>query len=139
MSYSNIRKAIQGHIVTNLSTGVVPIDKRAWDNVDFTIPSDGSSWIRISVQNNISNHKSCGPNKLTRREGIVFIQVFVVKDSETDEANTIIDALVAIFETKLLAGVTFKSPNVREVGLSEGWYQINISVPFWADDITTFS
>ena len=137
MSYEQARKDIQGHIATYLTA--VDSTKIAWDNVKFNIPTDKSEWCRVSVQNNISNHKSFGPNKRTRREGIIFVQVFCIENTNTLSLNQITDNVVEIFETKLLSGVKFQSPNVNEVGVSDGWFQVNISVPFYFDDITTIS
>jgi hypothetical protein len=137
MSYEQKRKDIQSHFNTNF-TGVAS-DKIAWDNVKFDIPTDDTAWVRISVQHNTSNYVSFGPSRLTRREGIVFVQIFVPEGSTTLEASQIVDNAVAVFETKLLSGVVFQSGDVREVGVSEGWFQINISVPFYFNDVTTYS
>jgi hypothetical protein len=137
MSYEAARKAIQGHFSTYFTA--LAATKIAWDNVDFTIPTDESAWVRFSVQNNISGYKSFGRSKLTRREGIIFIQVFVPENTQTLLSSQIADNIVSIFETKLLSGISFQSPNVREAGVSNGWYQVNISVPFYFDDITTYS
>lgn len=137
MSYSSIRKAIQSHLVANLSTGVVPVNRRAWDNVVFSIPTDNTPWIRVSVLNNVSKYASIGSTKKARREGLVSVQVFVPTDTDTNAAYTIVDAVVAVFETKLLNGIIFRSPNVREIGSNEGWFQINIAVEFRADENVT--
>lgn len=134
MSYEQNRKDIQGFFSTNFTT--LNSDKIAWDNVGFSIPEDKSEWVRVSIQNNVSNYVSIGPNRRTRRRGIVFIQIFVPENSETLVCSQIIDDIVNIFETKILSGTVFQSPNVREIGASRGWFQVNISVPFYFDDIT---
>lgn len=137
MSYEQKRKDIQGFFSTYF-TGV-SADKIAWDNVEFSIPEDKSSWVRMSVQNNISNYVSFGPNRRTRRSGIIFIQIFVPENSETLIVSQLTDDIVEVFETKLLNGVIFESPDVREIGVSNGWFQTNISVSFYFDDITTLA
>lgn len=135
MTYEANRKSIQGFFSSNFSG--VAANKIAWDNVDFTIPDDESAWVRCSVQHNGSNFVSFGPNRRTRRLGIVFIQIFVPENSETLIASQLTDNVVDVFETNSLGGVVFESPDVREAGVTRGWYQVNISVPFYFDDITT--
>jgi len=137
MGYEQARKDIQGHFATYF-TGVAA-DKIAWDNVEFKTPNDGSSWIRVSIQNNISNYNSFGNTRLTRRRGIVFIQIFTKEGTGTAESSQVIDNAVNVFETKLLGGVSFFSPDVKEINVNNGWCQVNISVEFWFDDITTFN
>ncbi|RTL04573.1 hypothetical protein EKK58_10255 [Candidatus Dependentiae bacterium] len=137
MNYEQARKAIQGFFSSNFTA--LNANKIAWDNVAFQIPKTKEAWIRFSIQNNISGYKSFGKSKLTRREGIIFIQIFTPENTETLQASQLTDSITSIFETKLLGGVTFQSPDAREAGISEGWFQINISVPFYFDSITTYS
>lgn len=137
MSYEQKRKDIQKFFADNF-TGVAT-DKIAWDNVSFDIPKQEEPWVRLSIQNNISDYVSTGPNRRTRRKGLVFVQIFVPENSETLISSQLCDDVVDIFETKLLNGVVFFSPNVREIGNSDGWYQVNISVDFYFDDITTIT
>lgn len=135
MSYEQNRKDIESFFVANFSG--VSSDKIAWDNSEFTIPLDGSEWVRVSIQNTNSSYVSFGPNSRIRRNGILFVQIFGPENSETVTINQIIDNVTDVFETNLLAGVVFQSPNVNELGVNEGWFQVNVSVPFYFDDIKT--
>lgn len=134
MSYEQARKDIQDHISDNFT--YLSSDKIAWDNVEYN-PKPNENWIRVSIQNNISEQVSFGPTVRIRRSGIVLIQIFVLKNNTTLEVNKITDALVNVFEVKNCPGVTFFSPRVNEIGISEGWFQTNISVPFYFDDNVT--
>lgn len=133
MGYEQARKDLQGFIGSNYSATLI-----AWDNVDFTVPSDGSSWIRVGVKNVGSSFKSLGPAKVTRRTGIIFIQVFIPDGKTTKQADSITDTLVNLFETKLLQGFRFESPDVKEIGNNNGWFQVNIAVSYHFDDLTTY-
>lgn len=137
MSYESAIKAIQGHFATHFTD--LSATRIAWDNVSFDVPKDKLPWVRFSVQPNGSSYKSFGKSRLTRRVGIIFIQLFTIENSETLIASQLTDKIVAVFETKLLSGVTFQSPDARPAGISNGWYQYNIAVPFYFDDITTYS
>ncbi len=137
MSYEQKRKDIQSFFSSNFL--ILDTEKIAWDNVAFSIPEDNSSWIRFSIQHIDSNYVSLGPNRRTRREGIVFIQVFIPSESNTLLATQIADEIAEIFETKTLSGVVFKSPTIREVGVDKKWFQLNATVPFYYDEITTIN
>lgn len=135
MSYEQNRKDIQAFFATHF-TGVAA-GKIAWDNVHFDIPGDLSAWVRLSIQYNNSNYVSTGASQRVRRFGIVFLQIFVAEDTETLLASQIADNAVAVFETRLLNGVVFESPNVTNASNDAGWYQLNIAIPFYFDDIVS--
>lgn len=135
MSYAQRRKDIQGHFAALFSG--VPSDRIAWDGVAFQVPADRRPWVRFSLQNGSSLYADIGRDRRARRSGIVFVQVFTPDDSTTADAADLVDRAVAVFETRLLAGVTFESPRVSEVGPSDGWFQVNVAAPFWYDDMVT--
>lgn len=137
MTYEQARKEIQSHFATNFTE--LSSDRLAWDNVAFSIPKDDKPWIRVSVQNNISNYVSVGSLRQIRREGVVSIQVFTVENTETLTASRIVDNIVDVFETHLANKVRFRSPNVQNIGISDGWYQVNIAVSFYFDDFKSYN
>lgn len=139
MTLASITTALQGHIVTNLSTSVVPIANRLWDGVDQELPIDNTPFIKTKVEVTNSRSASLGPNRKIRRLGNVSFQIFVPKDTETNELDAIMDALKNIFETKLLSGFTFDEIQTSKPGTTEGWFMANMFVGFWADEIQAYS
>lgn len=133
MSYEQVRKDVQEFFSENF-TGV-EAEKIAWDNVSFT-PVNGEAWVRVSLQHNISNMVSVGgPNVKIRRFGILFVQVFVPEGNGTALAEQIADNVATTLEAKQMdTGLTFQETTKREVGVGAGWYQVNVSTPFYYDD-----
>lgn len=131
MTYEEARKKIQEHFITyaNISS-----TKVAYDNVEFDAP-DNENWLRFSILNVGSSYKSIGLNKISRRRGLVFMQIFSKKGSTTLESEQLLDKIVAPFETKLLQNITFESPEVLENKINDNWYIINVSIPFFYDKI----
>ena len=136
MSYEQARKDLQGHFANNFTE--LPSTKIAWDNVEFT-PPNNSEWIRVSMQNVNSEYVSIGESRNTRRFGLLFFQIFIPENSQTLKMTEIIDKIVEVFETKTLSGFTFDPPNVNEVGITENWFQTNISVSFYYDEVISIS
>lgn len=134
MSYEAVRKEIQAHFASNFDG--VTSDKIAWDNVSFT-PEEGESWVRFSVQNNLSNYVSIGgPSVKVRKFGIVFVQIFVPQGQGTLAADQIVDKVSNVLEAEQLSsGCTLQETSVQNVGNINGWYQVNTSTPFYYDEI----
>lgn len=133
MSYESVRKEVQKHFYDNF-TGVAS-DKIAWDNVSYS-PIEGQAWVRFSVQNNLSNFVSVGgPNVKVRKYGIVFVQVFTPEGNGTLLSDQIVDNVVNSLEAEqLTSGFTLQESSVQNIGNSNGWYQVNVSTPFYYDE-----
>lgn len=134
MSYETVRKEIQAYFANNFDG--VTSDKIAWDNVSFT-PEEGEAWVRFSVQNNLSNFISIGgPSVKVRKLGIIFVQVFVPQGQGTLLADQIVDKVSNTLEAEqLTSGFTLQETSVQNVGNNNGWYQVNVSTPFYYDEI----
>jgi len=132
MTYSAARKEIQAAIAAGYSTTDI-----AWDNVEYS-PTEGQSWVRVSIQPNLSQIVAKGgANAKIRRFGILFVQVFVPDGEATPEAESIAEEFLSLLEAQQLAsGLTFREAVVRYIGNSvKGWYQTNISIEYYFDDL----
>lgn len=133
MSLEQARKNILAHFSTTFTEVVSP--NIAWDNVHFT-PTDGTPWIRVSIQGSLSDFVSLGGASVKKRcLGIVFVQVFVPEGTGTQRADEIVDAIADALEARQLAtGETFQATSKIAAGNSNGWYQLNASTPFYYDE-----
>jgi hypothetical protein len=110
----------------------------AFDNINFKLGED--SFIRLTINEGESSQITLGPApNLHRGVGITTIQIFVPDGSGTTQIRTWADQLIALFksqkETSGQASVTTLSPHARRVGTdSDGWYQMNVNVPFRYED-----
>lgn len=134
MSFENIRKNIQSYFQSNFNH--LNFDKIAWDNVDFNIPVN-EDWLRFSVQTITSDIVSVGSSSIKiRNQGMIFIQIFVYRSTSTLNSDIIADRICDIFEgVQLITGETFSSARKNDVGQSEGWFQTNLSIPFYYDKV----
>lgn len=108
-----------------------PID---WDNVQYN-PVTGTAWTRFRILNGPGQQASLGAVPLHRNTGIIDIAIFVPLNTATDVARGHADFAAAIFRGWSSGGITCRSPYVTRGGESNGWYQINVTVPFFRDEL----
>lgn len=115
----------------------------AWPNREYE-PTDGQAYVRISVQHNLAYQPSMGDPaaRRTRREGIVFVQCFTPLGDGTSQSNELAQEASDVLSNKRVAvggvyHISLKSGEIRTIGrdpVHELW-QVNVSVPFWYDQI----
>ena len=112
-----------------------------FENSQFTPPglgipgdtSDVAAWTRVVVRGRESFQETIGAtgNRKFQRKSEVFIQIFVPIDTGTGEANTLAQAAREIFEgVKLNGDIHFGAGIVEPIGVSDRWFQVNVTVPF---------
>jgi len=113
----------------------------SYDNAPFTQP-DSETWIRWSVTTGDSFPIELS-GKTQRHTGVAIAQVFSLLGKGTREALILADRIVAKFlsqaDTTSVSGnsVVFRTPSIRQVGRTDSqWWQINVTCPFYADEIT---
>lgn len=134
-SFADERAAIEKRMKDNWTT--TPI---VFDNVGFR-PTD-SAYVAIFIQNASAQQIEIkGTTPLHRYSGIIAIQIFTDANSGSNTARTYADTIAAIFRNQSFSygnsGTIFcRSPNVQRVGVVEGRFQLNLSVPFYRDATT---
>ena len=107
----------------------------AWPNVNFTPPS--GAWVRFNVLDGEGSWRSIGSpgSNLAGYVGVVVIQIFVPLLSGESTARDYADAAAAIFQGKGIGGIRFSlaTAQVLNTSLADGWYQMNVSIPFRRD------
>ena len=109
----------------------------AYPNVEYT-PTRDQSWVRVAVDHNLSSQQTLGSvgNRVFRRLGLVFVQVFTEKNEGQKSSDELVKAVLDIFEGKQLQGIWFRDARVQEIGIDEdNWFQVNISIEFQYDTI----
>lgn len=128
MAFDAIRAAIEDHFSTNYSTTVV-----AYDNVPFTPPA--TSHVRLFILDGGGSQVDMGAAPSYRYTGVVEVQVFVPSDSGSGPAMQLADEVATLFRGRTLGGVVCRTPYATRVGQRDGWYQVNVTVPFYFDEI----
>lgn len=104
-----------------------------FDNEKLDTPVD-TDWVRVSVRHTASRQDTLGAvgNRKFLRFGSVIVQCFSKEDGGAGAAGTLAITARNLFEGKTLSpeGIWFNAVDIREIGASEGWYQINVEATF---------
>lgn len=111
----------------------VTLDNEEHDNNDGIVP-----WVRVAIRHNAAGQETLGKvgNRKFMRGGSVFVQVYVLGNEGTSEADTLATTARNVFEGVSLAGTTvrFKDVIVRETGPTDKWYQTVVEAVFEYDE-----
>jgi len=94
-------------------------------------------WMRMSVKFGEKDQITLGSNRLWRIIGIVFVQIFLPVGQGTNKNTTLADEISDLFLSKTVDGVTYKTPFAEHIGVSNGYFQTHVRVPFYSDDLET--
>ena len=119
-------------------SAVIPVN---WPNRVFDKPLSGP-WMRFTVIDAKSNQVETGSSRNTNRVlGSLIIQIFVPDDTGDGQALEIAQEVGSAYRQKVLnfpdgSGlVRTRNPTVRGIGVSDSFYQVNVSIPFHRDDL----
>jgi len=112
-----------------------------WQGVDSgEAPTPNAPWARFDLRHTLGRQTTFGSTGHRRflRKGLIQIQVFVPNSrgvglSDAEKYSTIArDA----FEGKgTPSGIWFRNASIQEIGVNEGWFQMNVSVEFVYDEM----
>lgn len=128
MGFNSERASIESKLQDNWSTTIIK-----FENVPFNVPTDKSSWIRLTIIDGESNQIDLAG--LHRRVGIIVISIFTQKDSGTATAKTYADTIASIYRGTRFGNVVCYSPTIIRVGTTEEWHQLNVKIPFYCDEV----
>ncbi len=131
MSFSDAAKAIESRLQTNWTT--TPIK---FENAPFT--ETASAYVALFLRDGEGTQISLGTPALRRWPGVIIVQVFVPEDTATRVARGYADTIGAIydrqqFSTDSSGVITCGVPSVQLIGTRDGWFQMNVSVPYHRD------
>ena len=131
MSVADERKAIESRLAAAWAT--TPI---RYENVPFAAPS--TPYVALFILDGEGNQVSLGTPALRRWTGIIIVQVFVPQDTGTQIAKSYADTIGAIFDRAQFSSgnsgtIRCRVPSVKSIGITNGWNQVNVSVPFIRD------
>jgi len=131
MSFADERKAIESRMAAAWTT--TPI---RWENVPFAATS--TPYVALFILDGEGNQVSLGSPALRRWVGIIVVQIFVQQDTGTQLARSYADTIGAIFDRAQFSSgnsgmIRCQTPSINNVGVTNGWNQINVTVPFIRD------
>jgi len=98
-----------------------------------TAQSDGDPWAALTIQHGESFTVEIGTAPETRRTGRIVFRVFTKDGQGANEAHALAKSLAAHFEYWQSGGLSTQAASLSRVGPANGWYQVNVAVPFRAD------
>jgi hypothetical protein len=105
---------------------------RTFSNRSYT-PKD-RPWVRVTVKHNEAPRITLS-QKWYRHTGIIFNQIFVEANKGEKAAMCLVDKISAIWRGQRFGGIQCQAVTVTNVGESNGWYQVNVSCPFYRDEL----
>lgn len=133
--FAEIELGITDYFVSNWST--TPIDVA---NGDFRFPQAGS-WVRITVNpaGNFSVYDgyTTAAGVEIRETGTITVQIFSPVKQGSGDSVRLADQLFDLFVNKRIGNIKSRVPSVQRIGVREGWYQVNVVIPYSYDVILT--
>jgi hypothetical protein len=132
MSYVNEHNQIRARFNT-IWDDTLPV---AWPNKAFT-PIIDSPWVRLTIIDNPQYQVEIGnAAKTFRNTGLIVVQVFTTLDEGDSVALGHADTIAAIFRNWCGTSVKCRAASIFNIGNDgNGWYQVNVSIPFVRDEL----
>jgi len=129
LSPVEVRDTIIGLIESNYSRSAV-----AWPNRKFNPDTESTAgfWVKPNILMGRSREGEVGLEGLSFRTGILKIQVFGPKNSNSREAWVCAGSIESIFRRAVNTCIVFGEPNTNEVGAGDRHYQLVVDIPFEA-------
>jgi hypothetical protein len=103
-----------------------------WGNF---FPSDPTTeHVVVNVIPGEAFQPSFGDAPLYRHPGMVDVGVFVPRNTGTRRARAIADLVAAVFRDWNSGGIIFRTPYLKDVGISGEWAQWSVTCPFQRDE-----
>ena len=102
----------------------------AYENVDFTKPSN-ASWVRLTIIDGSGKpYGIMGSTGQAVDNGLISVQVFVPEGTGTQEAKRLADEILPIYQDTRFSGIVTYIATVNTVGVGNGWHQTNVTIPY---------
>lgn len=110
-----------------------------YENVEGAKPTSQEAWARVSLRHGPSGQGSLsGAHSTIRynRTGILTVQIFIPNGQGLSRGYELGKIVVDAFEGKATnSQVWFRNAHVNEIGPSDEWFQLNVTVEFLYDEI----
>lgn len=96
---------------------------------------NGEPWMRFTIRQGDWTQQTTGSLRRFRNYGIATASIFVPANQGDRDALQIADQIVSAFRGVTDTGVTCQTPSVLTVGKVQNEWQVNVHIPFTADDL----
>lgn len=106
-----------------------------YPNAVFQKPATSSAtWCRVRIQTTGGAERNLFAGKVDRARGNLVVQCFTPSGAGHASANDFAWSVVRAFSAQEADGIRYLAAAPTQVGQSEGSYQINVVVPWVADE-----
>lgn len=135
-TWQSVEDAIRSRFNTQIT--IAEAVTTIYDNQDVNPPVSGI-WVRFSVVSGETGQVEFGIKKRFRQFGIAVAQVFDEIGRGTKDINVLVNAIntSGVFRSVSVGGVVYRTPSILRVGRIGSWYQMNVNIPWYADDVET--
>lgn len=112
---------------TPVQYGNISILKKG--NQALPTPYKGPQFVRLNLIGGLGAQQEI-TRTMTTINGLINIGVFVQQDLGSQSARAIVDEIFPIFNATSFNGIRTGPATVRELPPNNGWYQMNISIPY---------
>jgi hypothetical protein len=140
-SFSEEREAIETRFSQMFDTFTTPVrygnlTSLKKGNETIPTPYKGKQFIQLNMLGGASEQREV-TRSITNINGLININVFTAQDLGSQPARTLVDQIFPIFNAVSFNGITCGPATVRELPPNNGWYNMNISIPYvWYHCIT---
>lgn len=127
-AFDDERKAIEKRLADNWAT--TPIK---YENVPFK--ETKAAYVALFILRGDGQQASLGSSVLRRWPGLIVVQIFVPAGSGTQMALGYANTVGALFDkaefsTGNSGWIRCRTPSAQPVGEKNGWWQVNVTVPY---------
>lgn len=102
---------------------------------DFAKP-DNADWVRMNIRPAASVQVDICPGKpRSRTTGSIIFQVFSPIGKGDASAMKLADRIKSAFRMVTADGIVYSEPTITTVGVTQAWWQVNVTCPFQYDEI----
>jgi hypothetical protein len=133
-TFSQEREAIETRFVNRFDTTQTPVQ---YGNVNvlkqgmqsIPTPYRGRAFVRLNIVGGDREQPEV-TRSITRINGTLNIGVFTQQDLGSQLARSLVDEIFPIFNAVVFNGITTGPATVRELPPNNGWYVMNVSIPY---------
>jgi hypothetical protein len=102
---------------------------------DFTPPTDGSLWARVTILPGNARQASLGSPgaNLFRTPGVLVVQLFDRVGHGTKDLLEMANAVSDVFRAVTVGDIVYLAPSISLPGREDHWYPCSVSCPFHYD------
>ena len=101
----------------------------------FNKPDDGTEYSRFNIRTVSAEQVETGSTHRYRRFGLVVVQLFFPFGIGDKDLKITEDHIISAFEGSNDSDVHFKTAYLEEVGRDGSYWQENVNLPFYFDDV----